>query len=127
MHLLDSDYFIYFLKGKKIIKTTLEKIQDKKVFTSIICVAEVLEGLTTTQEKEKFLKTLNIFQVIDINYPIVEVFARIRKYLRRKGRLIDNFDLLIASTCLANNLTLVTGNISHFKRIPGLKIYRELH
>ena len=65
MHLLDSDYFIYFLKGKKIIKTTLEKIQDKKVFTSIICVAEVLEGLTTTQEKEKFLKTLNIFQVID--------------------------------------------------------------
>lgn len=125
MYLLDSDYLIDILKGKNNVKITVEKIQKEKLFTSVICVAEVLEGLIIEHDEEKFLGALNIFQIIDVNYSIVEIFAKIRRDLRKKGKLIDNFDLLIASTCLVHNLTLITGNISHFKRIPKLKIYKE--
>lgn len=42
--------------------------------------------------------------------------------LERKGMRIDDFDLLIGATALKNSLTLVTHNIKHFKRIPGLPI-----
>jgi predicted nucleic acid-binding protein len=48
--------------------------------------------------------------------------AKQRAILRKDSRLIDNFDLLIAATCLHYNLTLMTNNISHFDRIEKLKI-----
>ncbi len=38
------------------------------------------------------------------------------------GMLIDDMDLLIASSALAHNLILVTNNEKHFKRIPGLEM-----
>jgi predicted nucleic acid-binding protein len=31
-------------------------------------------------------------------------------------------DLQIAATALLHDLELVTGNVKHFKRVPGLKI-----
>ena len=31
-------------------------------------------------------------------------------------------DMFIAATALEENLILVTGNVEHFSRIPGLKI-----
>jgi len=34
--------------------------------------------------------------------------------LRRSGLNIDNFDLLIGATAIANNLILVTNNERHF-------------
>jgi predicted nucleic acid-binding protein len=37
-------------------------------------------------------------------------------------KLIGDFDLLIASTCLHHNLTLLTNNRKHYKMVEGLKI-----
>ncbi|MBU1129867.1 type II toxin-antitoxin system VapC family toxin, partial [Patescibacteria group bacterium] len=71
---------------------------------------------------QKFFKTLSI---INVDKEIMETFSDLRRYLRRKGNLIDNFDLVIAATCLTYNLVLITGNLSHFERIPKLKIYAE--
>ena len=36
---------------------------------------------------------------------------------------LADFDLFIAATALNNNLTLITRNIKHFKRITNLKLY----
>ena len=37
-------------------------------------------------------------------------------------RMIGDFDLLIASTCLCHDLTLLTNNVGHFERIEGLRL-----
>ena len=50
-------------------------------------------------------------------------FAAIKVYLEKKGKRLEDFDLLIAVTALVNNLTLVTYNKRHFERIEGLIIY----
>ena len=42
-----------------------------------------------------------------------------------KGERLADFDLLIASTALVSKSVLGTGNVKHFKRIKGLKIYKE--
>ena len=52
-------------------------------------------------------------------------FAAVRGQLRRDGNLIGDMDLLIASTALVNNLTLVTRNRRHFDRVPGLELYQD--
>lgn len=128
MYLLDSDYLIYLLKGKKEVIEIIKNLKGSKIYTSIICVGEVLEGLYYSRNKkfievfEDFLKSLII---LDINRQVIEKFALIRGKLRKKGKLIDNFDLLIAATCLVHNLILITGNTPHFSRIPALKIYKK--
>jgi predicted nucleic acid-binding protein len=55
----------------------------------------------------------------------MERFAFIRGELRANGQLIGDADLLIAATALEHDLTLVTQNLHHFNRIPGLKLYQS--
>jgi tRNA(fMet)-specific endonuclease VapC len=47
--------------------------------------------------------------------------AKIRADLDEKGMPIGDANTLIAAYCIVNNFTLVTDNISDFKRIDGLK------
>lgn len=43
-------------------------------------------------------------------------------YLSRRGELIGVEDILIGATALANDYTVVTGNVRHFQRIPNLRV-----
>lgn len=125
MYLIDSDVLINFLKGEKEAVKTIKKLQSQPLYISIISVGEILEGLLEAKNKKKlvqFKELLKTVTVVNVDLPIIEKFASVRKYLRQKGLLIDNFDLLIASTCLVHDLVIVTGNIFHFKRILGLKM-----
>lgn len=42
--------------------------------------------------------------------------------LRRSGATIDVRDAIQAGICLEAGTTLVTRNVSHFERVPGLKL-----
>jgi len=51
----------------------------------------------------------------------MERFAEICAYLRRRGELISDFDILIGATAVFHDLTVLTYNTRHFTRIPDLK------
>lgn len=124
MYLVDSDVLIDFLKGEERAVKIIKKLENKSFYVSIISVGEILEGLTETKNIKKlttFKELLKTVTVLNIDFPIIEKFASLRRYLRQKGQLIDNLDLLIAVTCLTHDLILITNNVSHFKRIPRLK------
>jgi len=55
----------------------------------------------------------------------VRRFARIRGELRKAGRAIGDFDILIAASAIRHDLVLITRNIRHYERIPELKIYQD--
>ena len=42
--------------------------------------------------------------------------------LRRRGQPIGDADILIAASALVHELTLVTNNEDHFRRIPGVVV-----
>ena len=54
------------------------------------------------------------------NEPIMERYAHIRAFLRRRGEVIADFDSLLAATAQYYNLTILTYNIRHFQRIPDV-------
>ncbi len=128
MYFLDSDYIINFLNGDRKIVESVSSFLKSDLATSVICVAEILEGLLDGKaQKEKtknFVDFLNHLDIFDVDLFIADAYSKIRREMRRGGNLIDKFDLLIACTCLVNNLVLVTGNVKHFERIKGLKIYK---
>ena len=49
-------------------------------------------------------------------------YAELRQFLEARGIPIGIADTQIAATALANDLTVVTGNVRHFSRVPGLRL-----
>ena len=56
----------------------------------------------------------------EISIDVWEKSADIYIMLKQKGQLIGDVDILIAAYCIINDYTLVTRNISDFKRIDNL-------
>lgn len=121
MYLLDSNFLIDFLNNRNGAVDIMAEFDHSEVGTSVICIAEVLEGLAP-KKLILFNEFVGEIKVYAVNIETAVVFASIRKSLRRSGNLIENMDLLIAATCMANDLILVTGNKRHFERIIGLKM-----
>ena len=70
------------------------------------------------------MKQLLTFEVnhIPFDADCAEQFGQLRVDLRRRGLTVDNMDLLIASTALVYDLSLVTHNTTDFQNIPDLRL-----
>lgn len=93
-------------------------------FSEVSCY-EVLRGLrkkmAATQEQQ-FLQFCTRCELVPINYDVLDRAASLWAAGRRQGIVIDDGDLLIASTALQHNLPLVTANSKHFNWISGLRL-----
>ena len=49
-------------------------------------------------------------------------YGEVYRSLARSGTLIGANDLWIAATALVHGMGVVTGNLSEFKRVPGLEV-----
>ena len=124
-YLLDTNICIYFLKGQFGLNKKIESAGIENCFISEITIAELKFGVENSSNVSKNRKTLEAFQdkfaIIPI-FTALDVYAREKARLRNKGKALDDFDLLIGATAIANNLTLVTRNVSDFDRMEGIKI-----
>jgi predicted nucleic acid-binding protein len=48
--------------------------------------------------------------------------GEIRSFLEKQGTPLAHADLQIASIALSMNMTLITGNLKHFQRVPKLTV-----
>ena len=60
--------------------------------------------------------------ILPFDSSAAEAFGGIRAELERAGAPLAKPDLSIGSIALTNNLTVVSGNVRHFARIPGLQV-----
>jgi tRNA(fMet)-specific endonuclease VapC len=61
-------------------------------------------------------------RVLPFDRRAAERYGPPRALLEREGRRLGEPDLQIASIALARDLTLVTGNVRHFRRVPDLRV-----
>lgn len=123
-YLLDTDILIDFINAKNPALDILDKIGVSSIAISTITLAEFLEGLLLVPEKKGIiLRKIKAIPVLDLDSRAANIFAEQRFELRKSGKLIDNMDLLIASTALVYKLILVTNNKKDFGKIKGLKLY----
>jgi len=128
MAIVDTDVLIDAMKAENDAKDLLLKIVEKEpLYITQINEYELYKGAHLSEHKEhieQVKKFLSGFQVFVLNIDSIAIAARTFSELSKKGELIDDFDILIASICIANNQKLVTRNIKHFSRIPGLKLHK---
>jgi tRNA(fMet)-specific endonuclease VapC len=124
-YLLDTNICAYFLNGKFNLETKIDSVGFENCVVSEITIAELKYGVEKSTHKEKNKKTLEIFQskfdVIPI-FPALDIYAKEKARLKTKGKILDDFDLLIGSTAIFNSLTLVTKNVSDFDRLEDINI-----
>ena len=126
MYLLDTDTLIYSLKGDNAVKKNLRDHFHDPLKMSVITLMELYYGAHKSQKTASNLakiKTLELsFEIIPISEESAEIFSMTKAQLEKAGLILDDFDLIIASCALTNNLVLVTNNVRHFQRIEGLKL-----
>ncbi len=124
-YLLDTNICVYFLKGLYNLDKKIQKAETENCFVSEITIAELKFGAENSENQEKNRKTVDEFVSKFTIIPIfnsLDVYAKEKARLRKKGLPLDDFDLLIGATSISNNLTLVTRNISDFERLNGIEI-----
>ena len=122
--MLDTNVCIFFLQGKYGIREKIQRIGRKNCCISEITIAELLYGAAYSQSEkhsrdvEIVLESLTLVPI----YDSLPTYATTKAHLRRNGQLIEEFDMLIGSSAVHHGYVMVTENIDHFERIPGIEI-----
>jgi len=128
-YLVDSDWVADYLGDRADAVALLSKLTPDGIAMSLLTFGEIYEGIYYGRDPERaetiFLELLKGVEVLPLTRPIMQNFARIRGELRKRGQLISDPDLLIAATARVHDVTLITRNVRHFERIPGLKLYQQ--
>ena len=128
--LLDTNICISLLKNQYGIREKIIEVEPKNCFISEITIAELYYGASKSSNKNERIKDVEFiatkFDVLPI-FPALEVFGDIKTKLESDGNRIDDFDILIGSTALVNNLVMVTDNVKHLERLPDIQIENWKH
>jgi tRNA(fMet)-specific endonuclease VapC len=124
-YLLDTNICIYYIRGKFGLKEKFRTIKKENRFISEITLAELKFGVHNSESPKKNQAGLDDFltgvQIIPI-FNALDLYAAEKARLRKRGEPIDDFDLLIGVSAIANGMVLVTNNESHFSRIKNIEI-----
>lgn len=114
--LVDTTLLIENLRGNQKAKIFL---QDDSPYISTVSKAELIQGSRDNKELMAAMKLCKSLSEIAIDKKISNKAIELMKkfYLSKSLRFLD---ALIAATALENKLSLITGNLKHFKFIEGL-------
>jgi tRNA(fMet)-specific endonuclease VapC len=113
------------MKGMYNLDKKFKSVKVENCYISEITLAELKFGVENSQNPEKNNLALNNFlsgiQVLPI-FEAIDLYAKEKSRLRKIGRTVDDFDLLIGCTAVEFNLVMVTNNSPHFIQISKIKL-----
>ena len=103
----------------------LKKVPRRDQFTTTITIGEVYYGLMKASNKTRLLKLfedvlLPRATILPFDFSAAKKYGDIRSFLEKQGTPLAHADLQIASIALSMKMTIITGNLKHFQRIPQL-------
>lgn len=126
---LDTDAASAVMKpggGPSKLGRRLALLEGEGQCTTAITVGELLYGAlrARSQRLEREIEAFihDDVAVVEFDEAAARAYAELRVELEAVGRRLDDADLRIAAICVARDLTLVTGNVRHFERVPGLRV-----
>jgi tRNA(fMet)-specific endonuclease VapC len=129
MYLLDTNAVSALMKGVPAVVDRLQAIPRAEVAVPQPVLAEISYGLERLPRSNRRADLLARFDLVCLEIARAEwtdqvshAYGRIKASLERKGERIEDFDAAIAAHALALAATLVTANLGHMQRVPGLKV-----
>lgn len=129
MYLLDTNILSQFIR-KRPNAHLMEAVRHRTsevLSTSCICVMELRHGAARSPSPETLWsrierEILGRVSVLDIRTEDALLAGDLLAHLWSVGKPIEVEDLLIGASALSRRFTVVTHNVRHFRRIPGLSV-----
>ncbi len=122
--LLDTDTVSFALRGEGAVASRLVEQKPSAVCISSITLAELAFGAAHRKSRKLhglIARFISAVQVIPFDAAAASRFGEIAAGLAHAGSPIGDFDTLIASHALSCDLIMVTNNLRHFGKVPGLR------
>jgi tRNA(fMet)-specific endonuclease VapC len=107
----------------------IRELEEKgdRIATTIITVYELLKGATLSARRERNLQhvreAISNIQVVDLSPDACEEAANIFCELQESGKLISEFDILIAAIARTNGEAILTLD-KHFSSVKDLELVK---
>ncbi len=124
--LLDTDILSEIIKraNPRIITKANTYLKEFNQYTiSVITVMEIIEGWQKRKQEERLQQFSTILisqEILSFDLTAAILAGKIYADLETTGQRIGYPDCMIAAITMHHNLTLVTGNVSHYQRIQDL-------
>jgi len=129
MYLFDTDVISHLFKKipPPALLARLALIPARDQYISTITIAEIVYGACKSERPDFHLANLEKILLPTVNVVVFDSKAaylcgRLRAHLEGAGTPLAFADLEIAAIAITHDLTLISGNLRHFSRIPGLRV-----
>jgi tRNA(fMet)-specific endonuclease VapC len=128
-YILDTNIVSALMKGDERVVAKLEKVSYAAVVVPQPVFAEIAHGIARLPKSKRQQSLRNKFEALRSvlnrapwSDDVTDEFGRIKATLERRGRRIEDFDAAIAAHTSGEENVLVTANIGHMTRIPGIRL-----
>ena len=128
MVLLDTDLLISFLRDNNEAVKIISKLLERHLilYTTSINAAELYFGAFLSSRMQENMEAIeNLLKTIKIiPFELVhsKIYGEIRSDLQKRGEIINEMDIFIATMAIEKDLPIITRNTKHFKKIMKLKV-----
>jgi tRNA(fMet)-specific endonuclease VapC len=127
--LIDSSVLIASERGRINLQGKLAGRETEEFFLSVVTASELLHGVhravdaTIRARRSAFVEAvLKSFPLLPVDLATARIHAQLGADLASGGSLIGPNDLWLAAAALGHELSLATGNVREFSRVPGLVV-----
>ena len=128
-YVLDTNAVSALMKGNPAVVDRLAATTPADVAVPQPVLAEIAFGIERLPRSKRRTSLQARFELVSAELPraewtdgVSQMFGRIKATLERRGARIEDFDAAIAAHALAHQATLVTANLDHMIRVPGLRV-----
>lgn len=120
MYCLETSIVIDIFRGDEELKNKIMDLGSGNIFITTITLCELFKGAYIYHSPEDKIKDVDnfvdSFKVVGLDKKSCKEFGKIYLKLKKEGKLINDFDIIIAAITKINNLTLITRD-KHFENI----------
>jgi tRNA(fMet)-specific endonuclease VapC len=128
-YVLDTNAVSELMKGTPAVVDRLAATDRAEVAVPQPVVAEIALGIERLPRSTRRRDLQLRFDLVCVEIAraewtdgVSQAYGRIKAALERRGQRIEDFDAAIAAHAMAHDATLVTANLGHMRRIPGLRL-----
>jgi len=119
---LDTNVAVAFLNGDEAVKNALTEYEE--ICLPVTVCGELLFGAQNSKRKQENIENFKAFidacTVLEAGKKAADLYAKLRKALKDKGKPIPENDIWIAALCQEHKVTLATRD-KHFSFLPDLE------
>ncbi len=128
-YLFDTDAISELLRSKPAPRYVewLRTVAREDQYTSAVVIGELFKGAFRSPARDRHLRNIEdrvlpAVTTLPYDAATARVYGQVQARLEGEGAVLADADVQIAATAIYHGLELVTGNVRHFRRIPGLTL-----